>query len=202
VSKKTNSKSKWDKLSETQKAELWDWLQSENISYEDAVARARERWGIQASTTSLCNWRSRYTQQDLLRRITESAAKANSVVNQFAANPSNTYDALLQLIGQTAFEAQLAGGEKLDLSTLKDLAELTALGLKAKHDTAKLDLMARGQEIDAQQLALARQKFEFDAAEACLAKLPELKVIAASSGLDQRQKIDAIREKLFGEVAA
>jgi hypothetical protein len=46
-----------------------------------------------------------------------------------------------------------------------------------------------------------REKFEFDAAKACLKMLPELKVISSDSKLSETEKINAVRLKLFGEVA-
>lgn len=155
--RKTRSDSKWDKLTDAQQANLWDWLDTEHLSYEEAVRRAADQFGSAGSVSALCAWRQRYSQAVMLRRIAESSAKANAVVDQFKANPANTYEALLQLIGQATFEAQVQGGTDLNLATLKDLAELTALGLKARHDSAELALKER-------DLELKKHKLEFDLA--------------------------------------
>lgn len=48
----------------------------------------------------------------------------------------------------------------------------------------------------------AREKFEFDAAKACLKQLPLLKAISADRSLNDDQRIEQIRLKLFGEVPA
>ena len=49
------------------------------------------------------------------------------------------------------------------------------------------------------QLELAREKFEFDAAEAILDHLSEVRVIAADPSLKHRAKIQAVRQRLFGQ---
>ena len=49
-------------------------------------------------------------------------------------------------------------------------------------------------------LKLARERFEFAAAEACLAKLPEMREIGENSDLSDEEKIDQARLALFGEV--
>jgi hypothetical protein len=52
-----------------------------------------------------------------------------------------------------------------------------------------------------QQAATDREKFEFDATRACLKQLPRLKAIAADSTLSEPDKIDRVRQLLFGELA-
>jgi hypothetical protein len=156
--RKPRSDSTWDRLTEQRQAEVWDWLDAENLSYEAALARARERWGIASSVSALARWRSCYAQEMMLRRIAASAERANAVTRQFAENPSNTYDALLQMIGQAAFEAKFNGGTDLDLGTLKDLAELTGLGLKARKDTADLDAKQRALDLAERRVKLLETK--------------------------------------------
>jgi hypothetical protein len=63
------------------------------------------------------------------------------------------------------------------------------LGLR----TVRLDLKERAVE-------LSREKFEFNEAQACLAKLPELRRISTNSKLTDTQKIDLVRLKLFGKI--
>lgn len=192
--RKSRADSFWDQQPPARLAELEVWLFEQNVSYEEALKRYAEFGSGCGSVASLARWRSRRAQERMLERIAASAKKANSVVEKFQDNPSNTYAALLQMIGQAAFEAQLNGKTELDLSTLKDLAEVTSLGLKARHDSATLALKQ-------EDIRLKRDRFEFDAAKAALAKLPELRAIAGNKSLDQTAKIQAVRQRLFGEAA-
>jgi hypothetical protein len=70
----------------------------------------------------------------------------------------------------------------------------------AEMDRLNFEQRERGLKQREEALKLEREKFEFDAAGACLAKLPELKTIAANPKLSQSAKIAAIRERLFGVV--
>src|SRR5437667_6480243 len=126
MKRKTRADSFWDNQPPARLAELERWLFEENVSYEVALKRYSD-FGEAGSLAGLSRWRARRAQERMLERIAASARTANSVVEKFAANPANTYDALLQMIGQAAFEAHLNGKSDLDLATLKDLAILTSL---------------------------------------------------------------------------
>lgn len=80
-------------------------------------------------------------------------------------------------------------------------AEFIALSRRAErlgdHRLWLATLQEMGRDEDR---ALARAKFQFDAAREALAKLPELRAIAADKSLDEDAKLKAVREKLFGEV--
>jgi hypothetical protein len=193
--RKPRADSFWDQQPPARLAELERWLFDENLSYEAALKKWAELYDACGSLASLARWRSGLAQERMLEKIASSAKAANSVVEKFQENPSNTYAALLQMIGQAAFDAHLNGKSDLDLSTLKDLAELTSVGLKARHDTASLALKQ-------EDIRLKRDRFEFDAAKAALAKLPELRAIAGNKALDQTAKIQAVRERLFGAAIA
>ena len=56
--------------------------------------------------------------------------------------------------------------------------------------------------IDQERLALDTNRFQFDAAKACLAKLRELRTIAANKSLNDSAKLDAVRRQLFGQLPA
>src|ERR1044071_4701858 len=107
MSRKTRADSFWDNQPPARLAELDRWLFEENLSYEDAVKCYAEFGGEVGSVASLARWRSRRAQERMLERIAAGAKHANAVVEKFQDNPSNTYAALLQMIGQAAFDAQL-----------------------------------------------------------------------------------------------
>lgn len=64
----------------------------------------------------------------------------------------------------------------------------------------KLGLSAAKVELSEKNWELRREKHEFDASTACLKKLPELKLISNNPKLTDREKINQIRRKLFGEL--
>jgi hypothetical protein len=68
-------------------------------------------------------------------------------------------------------------------------------------DNPQFGLKVIGVDLKDERAALDREKFQFDAAKACLARLPELKVISQDKGLSDAEKVDAVRLKLFGLVA-
>lgn len=156
MSRKTRADSFWDAQPAARLAELERWLFEENLSYDEAVKRYAE-FGESGSVASLQRWRSRRAQERMLERIAASARQANAVVDRFKANPSETFDALLKMIGQAAFDAQLHG-QTLDLSTLKDLADLTAMGLNAAHDKATLELKEKDLDLKERRVKLLEEK--------------------------------------------
>jgi hypothetical protein len=81
------------------------------------------------------------------------------------------------------------------LST-EEIAQLAAMTLGGR----KEDREERKLAMQIEKLNLERAKFEFSAAEACLAKLPELKTISSNSKLSLEDKITAIRRALFGQL--
>jgi|ERR1051326_3337257 hypothetical protein len=157
MSRKTRADSFWDNQPAARLAELETWLFEQNVSYEEAVKRYAGFGGETGSVASLARWRSRRAQERMLERITSSARQANAVVEKFQENPANTYSALLQMVGQAAFDAQLHG-QTLDLSTLKDLAELTGLGLKAAHDQAVLAMKEKDLALKERRVKLLEEK--------------------------------------------
>jgi hypothetical protein len=129
-------------------SDLDQWLSVENLSYKDALEKLRSVWPAGErlpSLSSLQRWADRRRQDLMLERIAASAAKAKEVTGAFAANPGDAYGALLNMIGQAAFEMRVAKGESLDIDTLKDLSEVVQVGLRSRNEDAKLRL--REQEI-------------------------------------------------------
>jgi len=49
-----------------------------------------------------------------------------------------------------------------------------------------------------EQLRLAREKFEYDAAKKAMELAAEIKTVAADDALDDDEKIQKVREALFG----
>ena len=69
-----------------------------------------------------------------------------------------------------------------------------ALQLKGR----EVELKQQAQETRDEQLKLAREKFEFDAAKKAMELASEIKSVAADDSLDDDEKIQKVREALFG----
>lgn len=93
-----------------------------------------------------------------------------------------------------ACEAQSANRGKERSALIKDFCSLNDILLRRQ----ELDLKAKAQATKDNQLKLAREKFEFDAAKKAMELAAEIKGIAADDGLDDDEKIQKVREALFG----
>ena len=139
-------KSKLGNLPANQQAALEQWLfdDSPALEYEQARERLWQDFSVRTSLRALCEWRQKRAQERSLAKIAASSQASRAVVQKFSENPSHAFNALMEMIGQAAFEIQM-DGKALSLDTLKDLAEVAALGLKARKDTKDLELRERDQ---------------------------------------------------------
>jgi len=156
--KKRRSDSKIDKLPENQRAALETWLFEENISYDAALKRLFEDFNFRCSRSCLGEWRSARADVRMLDAIVQRAQKANAVQEVFEKNPSESYSALLNMIGQFAFQMQVDGGEKPSLEVVERIAGLMEMGLKAQYDSAQLRMKERDLELKERRVKLLEQK--------------------------------------------
>jgi hypothetical protein len=180
---KARSDSVLDSLPSNQREALERWLLEENLSIDAALDRLRLDFGVRSSRSAVGRFSQNAQQRRLLERITQSANTATAVEAKFAENNAPIGGALVKMLSQLAFEMAVNG----KLVDPEMFCSISGLALKAQD-----------QELKAQTVRLQRDKFEFDAAEACLAKLPELRAIAGDTKLDQDAKLKQIRLKLFG----
>ena len=141
--------------------QLDQWLLVDNLSYDDALARLAEIWPAgerRPSRSSLARWAEKRRQERVLEKISASARSAQAVTAQFAANPHDAYGALLNLIGQAAFEARIQKGDALDMDTLKDLAEVVQVGLRSRNEDAKLQLREKELALKERRIVLLEKQ--------------------------------------------
>jgi hypothetical protein len=167
-----------------QRDTLEAWLFDENITYAVAIERVQSQFGLKISPTTLVKFYRQMAQKRNLNRILQSATHANAVMETLKKNPADTYRALVGVAGQFAFEAAIDPKNPLNARGFQELIELC--------NTGRADLRAE------EKLALDHEKWEFDATEACMKKLPELKVISTNPAIPYQEKIRQIRLKLFG----
>jgi hypothetical protein len=197
--RKTRSDSKLDNLPQNQRETLERWLfdDSPRLSCAEAASRLHDDFNVRSSETAVRSFYKRARQSRLeeqaLESIVADAKSANLVLEKSEQNAANFQRAIQELTSRMALKRALAGEDEL---SLEDIAQLSAMVLGGK----KEDREERKLSMQIEKLNLERAKFEFSAAEACLAKLPELKTISGNSKLSQEDKITAIRRALFGQL--
>ena len=86
----------------------------------------------------------------------------------------------------------------LSRDELRDQTIKETYGIARLLNDPKLGLKTAAVDLKDREFGLSLDKFQFDAAKACLALLPELKVISQNKGLTEPQKVQQIRLRLFG----
>jgi hypothetical protein len=172
-------------LPEEAQAKLAHWLLNGMPYHEANVLVAKEFGVVLKSLGPFSGFWREVCQPLMLKRRNRALSSAEDRAVESSARPGQFDAATLDALKQKAYEL----AERPDVNP-RDVKAVLMLVLKA-----------RDQELEEKKLAFDRQKFEFDAAKACLAKLPELKVISSDKGMSDGQKIEQVRLKLFGVAA-
>ena len=155
--RKTRPEAVWDNLPSAQQQQILEWAADGTATLADLCARARAEFSLsRGSVPSLSLWLSEKRLEAALEKIRLAGHTAKTVR---AALPTEdeSFSALMQMIGQTAFELKLSG-ETLDLDRLQQFADLAALGLKAKIEASKLKLSEADAQRDERRLVLLEKK--------------------------------------------
>ena len=180
---KPRSDAKLLNLPEEQQAQLADWLLG-GTPYHEARTLVSKEFGVSVSLASLSHFYQSVCTPHLIRRRAQAVGMAAEVARAAESNPAQFDAATVDAIRQKAFELAIS-----PLSQPKDVKALFMLLQKS-----------RDQELKAETLKLDREKFEFNAAEQALVALSDLQQIARNPSLDERAKITAIRQRLFGQL--
>jgi hypothetical protein len=164
---------------------LEKWLFEDCLSYGQVVPLVEKELNIKVGVKSLFNFYRKQSRQRTVNRIIHSAQNTNEVLKAFAENPADTYKAILNIAGQIAFDKALKNPDEPDVATIRDFT--------------KLLISAKQEKLMAQKFSLDREKWEFDIAQACAAHHAQLEAIATDKTLNDDARIQAIREKLFGD---
>lgn len=135
------------------------------------------------SSAALYAWAASMREQETARRLAD-ARTAQLEAGQIAAAGGIDDETLSLALKSLASDIVLRTG---------NIADATALIKSA------VSLRESGTKLEA--MKLNREKFEFDAAKSAMAQLPRLQAIMGNSGLDDDQKIAAVRFELFGKDA-
>jgi len=181
--RKQRSDSKLAALPEAQQAQLAEWLMG-GMPYHLAAAQVEKEWGVSVGLKAFSNFWNEVCSPLLLARRQKFGAIATQRNQAIDKNPFQFSKATIDALEERALE--YATRPDADPKKVKAIYSLV--------------LKARDQELDKEHLTFDREKFTFDAAKACLAKLPELKSIAADPKLTDTARIDAVRRTLFGKL--
>ena len=169
-------------LPEEQQAKLAEWLLN-GMPYHEAKVCVAKEFGVEVkSLDTFSQFWQHVCGPALLARRARAVQTAESVASEASRTPGRFDAATIDALKQKAFEQAMS--PQSDPRAVKAIFSLV--------------LKARDQDLSQQQLSLDREKFEFDAATKCLAQLPLLKTIAQNTKLTQAEKIDSIRQRLFG----
>lgn len=149
-------------------AETRDWLKAD---------------GIKVSSGALSGWLSSFV---LRQRFRLADADTLQFIQLLRTRRPDLPEAELQQWGAEYFQMQAvkAGDAETFLA-------FSSARTKAEMEKKKLNLKER-------QFTLDRERFEFDAATAAKKFAAEIKTISANPKLNESQKINAIRQRLFG----
>jgi hypothetical protein len=154
------------------------WLFDENRTYAGVVESCDKQWGVKVSVGMVSRHYHRVAPFRGPDRVTRCAKLASELQKKFDENPTDYYRLLDNMVGQIAFECAVDSEENpLDKRVLVQFVKLL---------------------LDGRKYSLAREKWEFDAADACRKHLPEIQGIEADTSLDDDDKLNRIRLRLFG----
>jgi hypothetical protein len=184
TAKKHNGRSVIAALPAEARETLDVWLFDQNLSYAEIARRGLKNWNVTFCRTTLRRYYHRGVQSRALERISRSARCANAVMKQFEDHPADTYQLVLKMAGQIAFEKAIESENGVDTRTLGELI--------------KILITARKEDLGIKKLQLERDKWEFDAARACRQHMSEIQAITKDNYLDEDAQVLAIRRRLFG----
>lgn len=178
--KKTRADSILGTLTEDRQAEIADYARTHTIA--DCRAWLKDD-GVKVSMGAFSRWLSSYSLSQRFQQSESSALQFKDwLTKAFPKMSEQELDSRAAMLFQ--FEALKSG----DPETY--LAFATARH-KAAMDKARFDQKER-------QLALDIEKFQFDAAKKAKQFAAEIKLISANPKLNESEKVNAIRQRLFG----
>ena len=182
--KKTKGDSKLNKLLPDQRAQVDRWLFEEKRTYKEVVDGCQKEFGLLVSRTSVLRYYHSRSRGLKLDRLGRGAQKIEGASGTKDNDPQRTYESVLQGVESMALEMSRISHEEVKTRDLSDLVHLL--------------IAARREANEASRLALAREKLEYDVATACLMHKIEMDRICEDKSMDDGERIQAIREELFG----
>lgn len=114
------------KLTETQQAQLADWLLS-GLPYHQAQAMVEKEFGLKVSISAFSRFWDAYCSPALLQRRSRAVKLSDEVAVEARANPGQFTEATIDQLSQKAFELASSPG-----ANPKDVKALFSLVLKSR----------------------------------------------------------------------
>ena len=162
-------------------------------SYEDAREHAAARGITPPSRAGWYRFLARMRKAEHLRlvyRVQGAGETATDLAREAGITDATAAEAFRAL----SVNAAMDGDDKGAALYANAAAKFKEATLKSN----ELALRERAQETKDEQLKLARAKFEFDAAKKAMELAAEIKDVAGDDSLDDDEKIQKVREALFG----
>jgi hypothetical protein len=184
---KPNATSVIAALKPAQREMLEGWLFDKNVSYKDTVALCMKRFRVKVNRDSLHNFYHKRAVERNMERIARRQREATKVVKLFEKGQSQSFQAVLGMIGQFAFE------------TVSDTDEGKPMNYRRLREILKILIAARRDDREDMRFLLEREKWEIDVARLCAQHHFDLQAIVADDSLDEGDRLQAIRRRLFGD---
>jgi hypothetical protein len=152
------------KLQPNQVAAIERWLFTESppLTYDQAVERIWQDFGLRVSVSGLRRFYVRTAERRLreatMERVIARAQTANAVVEECERNPAPFQKAVLELVARIAMERAMEGDKALDISELRDLCLMALAPRKEEREDRKVELAQDRLELDRKKLALLEAK--------------------------------------------
>src|SRR5271165_737623 len=195
---KTKSNAKWNQLTTDQQATLEDWLFEDDLSYDDALARAHQELGFTGSRASLCRFYKHKQEERRMQGFVDAAAKAQAVEGA-DVSVETLRGAGIKVAAQVFFDRVLHAPD--DTDRWLPLAKMLT---QEKKNEAWERCKEREHELRLDTLAFAREKFEYNLVEQALRSLPELLEFAQARKdpqtckYEENKRINNLRKRMFG----
>ena len=162
-------------------------------SYEDAREHAAARGITPPSRAGWYRFLARMRKAEHLRlvyRVQGAGETATDLAREAGITDATAAEAFRAL----SVNAAMDGDDKGAALYANAAAKFRDATLKS----SEITLRERAQETKDELLKLAREKFEFDAAKKAMELAAEIKDVAGDDSLDDDEKIQKVREALFG----
>src|SRR5258706_6978157 len=114
---KLRAESTWNELTLEQREKLDEWLFEEEVSYQEARARAQREWGIESSISSVGRYYRRGRNARMLEEMAETQ-QAVKALNGTGLNMKTLRSSALKVIGKRLFEKAIDGCDVKELAVV------------------------------------------------------------------------------------
>ena len=188
---------KLSELPADQHAQLAAWLLDEGLSCRQAQEQLHAKYGVETTLTAVYGF---YLEDCLPRRLRRAATAANALPGRAGTVMANWDESNMAIVKQRYFELLAAPA-----ADPKELALFATQVVYAERARNQRDTLLLQQEKTRADLRLKRKTFALKKwlyqtrlADQALRYVRDIKTIAADRTMDDKDKIEQVRRRLFG----